>query len=125
MKGILTLFVVLTFMFSCFQAKAATHKENVPLEGQFDQDGPRSIDPTQPVQAFLEEDNVSIEFYKYTPDVTITIKDSNEQVVYTKLCLAPEREIISLAGFASGTYTLELRAGKRGYMYGTFVYANP
>lgn len=125
MKGTLILFVVLTFMFSCFQAKAATHKENLPLEGQLDQDGPRSLDPTQPIQAFLDEDNVSIEFYKYTPDVTITIKDSNEQVVYTKTCFAPEMEIISLAGMASGTYTLDLSTGKGGYMYGTFVYVNP
>lgn len=121
-KSPVVLLVGLAFLFSCFQLKAAMHKENLPMEGQFDQDGPRSIDPTQPLQAFLDENTVSVEFYRYIPNVTISIKDSNNNVVYTKNCPAPEIEIISLAGFESGSYTLELRTERGGYMYGTFLY---
>lgn len=121
-KSSITTFVVLTFLLSCFQMKAAMHKENLPMEGEFDDIGPRSIDPAQPVQAFLDENTVSVEFYRYISDVTISIKDSNNNVVYTKTCAAPEVEIISLAGFESGSYTLELRTERGGYMYGTFLY---
>lgn len=121
-KGSITLLIVLACLFTCFQLKAAMHKQNMPMEGEFDQDGPRSIDPTQPVQAFLDENTVSVEFYRYIADVTISIKDSNNNVVYTKTCPAPEVEIISLAGFESGSYTLELRTERGGYMHGTFLY---
>lgn len=121
-KGSIALLMVLACLFTCFQLKAAMHKQNMPMEGEFDQDGPRSIDPTQPVQAFLDENTVSVEFYRYISDVTISIKDSNNNVVYTKTCAAPEVEIISLAGFESGSYTLELRTERGGYMYGTFLY---
>ncbi len=117
--------VLLVCLFSIFPVsyvKAAMHKENLPLEGQLDQDGPRSIDPTQPVQAFLDEQSVSVEFYRYVPNVTISIKDSDNNVVYTKTCSAPEVEVISLTGFESGSYTLELRTERGGYMYGTFLY---
>lgn len=121
-KFFISLFVVLTVFLLCFQVKAAMHKDNLPMEGELDHDGPRSIDPTQPVQAFLDENTVSVEFYRYISDVTISIKDSNNNVVYTKTCAAPEVEIISLAGFESGSYTLELRTERGGYMYGTFLY---
>lgn len=121
-KKTIATFVVLTLLLSCFQMKAAMHKENLPMEGEFDDIGPRSIDPTQPVQAFLDENTVSVEFYRYIADVTISIKDSNNNVVYTKTCPAPEVEIISLAGFESGSYTLELRTERGGYMHGTFLY---
>lgn len=116
------LLATLAFLFSCFQLSAAMHKENMPMEGQLDQDGPRSVNPTQSVQAFLEEQYISVEFYKYISDVMISIKDSNNNVIYTKTCSAPEVEIISLAGFERGSYTLELRTETGGYMYGTFLY---
>lgn len=122
MKNSIVLLVGLAFLFSCFQLSAAMHKENMPMEGQLDQDGPRSANPTQSVQAFLEEKCVSVEFYKYIPDVIITIKDSNNNIIYTKTCSEPEVEIISLTGFDNGSYTLELRTQRGGYMYGTFLY---
>lgn len=123
-KDTLAFLVILTCMFSCFQAKAAKHKENFPLEEELDQDTPRSIHPIQPVQEFLEENKVSLEFYKYMPNVIITIKDSNEQIIYTKTCFGPEMEVVSLADLSSGIYTLELRTERGGYMYGTFLYAD-
>lgn len=122
MKGYVVLLVVVAFLCSCFQVRAARHQENLPMEGELDDIGARSIDPTQPLQAFLDENTVSVEFYRYIPNVTISIKDSNNNVVYTKNCPAPEIEIISLAGFESGSYTLELRTERGGYMYGTFLY---
>lgn len=122
LRNIITLLFNLTFLFTCFQLKAAMHKDNMPMEGEFDQIGPKSIDPIQPLQAFLDDNSVSIEFYRFIPNLTISIKDNNNNVVYTKTCSGPEVEIISLAGFESGSYTLELRTETGGYMYGTFLY---
>lgn len=121
-KRSVLLLTIMAFLCSCFQVNAARHQDNLPMEGELDDIGARSIDPTQPVQAFLDENTVSVEFYRYISDVTISIKDSNNNVVYTKTCAAPEVEIISLAGFESGSYTLELRTERGGYMYGTFLY---
>lgn len=117
-----TLLILGSLLCTCFQVKAATHKEYLPMEGEFDERDARSVDPTQPVLAFLDENSVGVEFYSYIPNVTISIKDSNNDVVYTKTCPAPEVEIISLVGFSNGSYTLELRTEGGGYMYGTFFY---
>lgn len=114
--------MALVFLCLSFQLNAAMRHDNLPMEGELDDIGARSIDPTQPVQAFLDEQSVSVEFYRYVPNVTISIKDSDNNVVYTKTCSAPEVEVISLTGFESGSYTLELRTERGGYMYGTFLY---
>lgn len=123
-RGFITLLVNLTFLFSCFHLKAAMQKEYVPMEGQFDQIGPKSIDPIQALQVFLDENSVNIEFYQYIPEVTISIKDSNNNVVYTKKCSLPEVEIISLVGFGKDSYTLELTTERGDRLYGTFLYGD-
>lgn len=117
-----TLLVSLTILLSYLHVKAAMQYDDLPMEGELDDIGPRSVDPVLSLHAFLNENNVGIEFYKDIPKVTISIKDNNNNVIYTKVCFSPILEIISLAGFERGSYTLELRTETGGYMYGTFLY---
>lgn len=122
MKFFGNLLSVVIFLCFCFQLNAARHQDNLPMEGELDDIGARSVESIQSLQAFIDESSVSIEFYRCIPTVTISIKDSNNNVVYTKRCSAPEIEIISLAGFEKDSYTLELTTERGGYMYGTFLY---
>lgn len=122
MKTFAALFVLILTLLPCIEVKAAMHKENLPMEGEFDERDARSINPTEPVQAFLDNNMVYVEFYAYIPNVIIQMKDSNNNIIYTKTCSALEVEMISLAGLESGSYTLELTTERGGYMYGTFLY---
>lgn len=121
-KVYVTLFFLGVFLFSTYSVRASMHKENLPMEGEFDERDARSVDPTKPLQAFLEDNSVCIEFSRFVPELVISIKDSNNNVVYTKTCFGPDVEIISLAGFGPDSYMLELRTEGGGYMYGTFSY---
>lgn len=117
--GFLSIIVLLLL---CGQIEAAMHREkNIPLEGEMDTTDMRSIGGETTVTAFLDETELNIEFYKYIPEVTISIKDVNNTIIYTKTVASPRYEIISLEGIESGCYTLELSA-ETGYMHGTFMY---
>lgn len=117
--GFLSIIVLLLL---CGQIEAGTYRQkNVPLEGELDTRDMRSIGGETTVTAFLDETELNIEFYKYIPEVTISIKDVNNTIIYTKTVASPRYEIISLEGIESGCYTLELSA-ETGYMHGTFMY---
>lgn len=111
---------ILGALFTSFQMEAALHKENMPMEGQLDQDGPRSS--LHPVQVFLDESTLTLEFAQYVPDVTVSIKDNSGNLIYIKSYTAPGTEIISLADLEPGSYMLELTTERGGYMYGSFFY---
>lgn len=114
--------VVVGFLLTYIQAEAATHKENMPMEGEFDQIGPKSIASLQPVRVFLDESTLTLEFAQYVPDVTVSIKDNSGNLIYIKSYTAPGTEIISLADLEPGSYMLELTTERGGYMYGSFFY---
>lgn len=114
--------IIMGIVFTYGQAEAAMHKEYIPMEGQFDQVGPKSFIPIQPVQVTLEENTLTIEFAQYVPDVTISIKDNSGNLIYIKSYTAPEREVISLAELGPGSYVLELTTYREGYMHGSFFY---
>lgn len=119
LAGFLSIIVLLLL---CGQIEAAEQpQKNVPLEGELDARDMRSIGGEKSIIAFLEGTDLNIEFNKYIPEVTISIKDVNNTIIYTKTVAAPEYEIISLEGLETGCYTLELSA-ETGYMHGTFMY---
>lgn len=98
------------------------HKENMPMEGQFDQIGPKSIIHIHSVQVSLDESTLTLEFAQYVPDVTISIKDNSGNLIYIKSYTTPETEVISLAELEPGSYMLELTTQRGGYIYGSFFY---
>lgn len=113
---------ILGALFTSFQMEAAMHKENMPMEGQFDQIGPKSIIHIHSVQVSLDESTLTLEFAQYVPDVTISIKDNSGNLIYIKSYTTPETEVISLAELEPGSYMLELTTQRGGYIYGSFFY---
>lgn len=114
--------ILLSLLVTCFQTHAMKDiDEDIPMEGELGNYGMRSIRPQQSVLAVLHSDNINMEFFQKVPLVTISIKNVDNTIVYTKTVSNPHYETISLEGLESGCYTLELSADS-GYMYGTFMY---
>lgn len=120
-KFLIINFFVLIGLFTCFHAKASMHKDNLPMEGELDDIGARSI-ITKSLQVSLDESILTIEFAQYVPDVTISIKDNSGNLIYIKSYTAPETEVISLAELEPGSYMLELTTERGGYISGSFFY---
>lgn len=93
---------------------------DIPLKGQFEKEGARSITPQQPVLAYLDGSRILVGFYQWLPEVTVTIKDSHGNVVYSRVLITPKSEVLLLENLNPGTYYLELRTTS-GYMHGIFV----
>lgn len=96
---------------------------DIILEGEFSNDESRSIGIT-PISACISDNTVYIEFSKGVTDVTVTVKNSNNQEVYSTSMIATATEhtaTISVADYAPGTYYLEFTNSKGGYVYGLFI----
>lgn len=97
---------------------------DIILDGEFSNDGSRSVG-VSPISARISDNTVYIEFSKGVTDVTIIIKDSNNQeVLYSTSVVATATEhtaSISVANYAPGTYYLEFTNSKGGYVHGLFV----
>lgn len=96
---------------------------DIILEGEFSNDESRSVNIT-PISACISDNTVYIEFLKGVTDVTITVKNSNNQKVYSTSMVATATEhtaSISIADYVSGTYYLEFTNSKGGYVYGLFI----
>lgn len=96
---------------------------DIILDGEFSNDENRSINII-PISACISDNTVYVEFSKGVTDVTIIVKDSNNQEVYSTSMVATATEhttSISVADYASGTYYLEFTNSKGGYVYGLFV----
>lgn len=119
-KFLIISFFVLIGLFTRFHTKASVHKDNLPMEGELDDIGARSIITS--LQVSLDESTLTLEFAQYVPDVTISIKDNSGNLIYIKSYSAPETEVISLAELEPGSYMLELTTERGGYIYGSFFY---
>lgn len=96
---------------------------DIVLEGEFSNEENRSVN-IAPISACISDNTVYIEFFKGVTDVTITVKNSNNQEVYSTSMVATATNhtaSISVAGYASGTYYLEFTNSKGGYVYGLFI----
>lgn len=117
-----TLFIMFLLVSAGFHIHAMKDiDEDIPMEGELGTTGMRSVFPHENAHAILSGDIVRIEFFQKVPLVTISIKNGDNTIVYTKTVSNPHYETISLEGLESGCYTLELSADS-GYMYGTFMY---
>lgn len=114
--------VIVSLLLTCFQIHAMKDiDEDIPMEGELGNYGMRSLESPQSAQAVLRGNKIDIEFFKMLPSVTINIKNTDNDIIYSTTTSFPHYETISLEGLESGCYTLELSTDK-GYMYGTFMY---
>lgn len=106
---------------TAFHANADWTRRQIKLEGRFDRLDARSVVPTEPVEVFIQGTQLFIDFNQSLPAVTITVKDSAGNTVYTETCYTPQTVVIALDNCESGVYTLEMEADNGGYVYGSFL----
>lgn len=111
---------LLCFIGTAFHANAYT-RERIKIEGCFDRLDARSVVPATPVEAFIQGTQLFIDFSQPLPSVTITVKDSAGNTVYTETCYTPQTVAIALDNCESGVYTLEMETDNGGYVYGSFL----
>lgn len=121
MKNLNTsIFILFLVTLSSFPFIGLEAKDNIPLEGQFEKDGARSVVPSQSVIVYLDGSQILIDFYQCLPEVTVIIKDSQDNIMYSRVLITPKSEVLLLENLNPGTYYLELRTTS-GYMHGIFV----
>ena len=97
------LFVLLTALFMVGNVFAGTPLEDdLVLMGEFSQAGTRSVKPELPISATFEGNVLYVEF-------TTPVTAFGQQVA------------ISVENYQAGTYIIEFRNSKDGYVYGEFT----
>ena len=119
------LFVLLTALFMVGNVFAGTPLEDdLVLMGEFSQAGTRSVKPELPISATFEGNVLYVEFTTPVGNVDIAIKDATQTVVYTSsmdVTAFGQQVAISVENYQAGTYIIEFRNSKDGYVYGEFT----
>ena len=131
------LFVLLTALFMVGNVFAGTPLEDdLVLMGEFSQAGTRSVKPELrvevcskchpelPISATFEGNVLYVEFTTPVGNVDIAIKDATQNVVYTSsmdVTAFGQQVAISVENYQAGTYIIEFRNSKDGYVYGEFT----
>ena len=119
------LFVLLTDLFMVGHVFAGNPLEDdLVLMGEFSQAGTRSVKPELPISATFEGNVLYVEFTTPVGNVDIAIKDATQNVVYTSsmdVTAFGQQVAISVENYQAGTYIIEFRNSKDGYVYGEFT----
>lgn len=116
---------LLTALFIVGNVFAGTPLEDeLVLMGEFSQIGSRSVKPELPISATFEGNVLYVEFTAPVGNVGIAIKDATQNVVYTSsmdVTAFGQQVAISVENYQTGTYIIEFRNSKDGYVYGEFT----
>ncbi|WP_221658092.1 DUF3244 domain-containing protein [Bacteroides salyersiae] len=116
---------LLTALFIVGNVFAGTPLEDeLVLMGEFSQIGSRSVKPELPISATFEGNVLYVEFTAPVGNVGIAIKDATQNVVYTSsmdVTAFGQQVAISVENYQAGTYIIEFRNSKDGYVYGEFT----
>ena len=99
-------------------------EDELVLKGEFSQIGGRSVKPELPISATFEGNVLYVEFTTPVGNVDIAIKDATQNVVYTSsmdVTAFGQQVAISVENYQAGTYIIEFRNSKDGYVYGEFT----
>lgn len=117
--------LLLTALFIVGNVFAGTPLEDeLVLKGEFSQIGGRSVKPELPISATFEGNVLYVEFITPVGNVDIAIKDATQNVVYTSsmdVTAFGQQVAISVENYQAGTYIIEFRNSKDGYVYGEFT----
>ena len=117
--------LLLTALFIVGNVFAGTPLEDeLVLKGEFSQIGGRSVKPELPISATFEGNVLYVEFTTPVGNVDIAIKDATQNVVYTSsmdVTAFGQQVAISVENYQTGTYIIEFRNSKDGYVYGEFT----
>lgn len=115
---------LLTALFIVGNVFAGTPLEDeLVLKGEFSQIGGRSVKPELPISATFEGNVLSVEFTAPVGNVDIVIKDATQNVYTSSMDVTAsgQRLAISVENYQAGTYIIEFRNSKDGYVYGEFT----
>jgi len=84
-------------------------------------EGPSVISST--VKATITDNDLCITFTKPIAWASVIVKDTDNEIIYNESYTLPESVNVSMLGYESGYYTLELRSSKR-HLYGSFIVIN-
>lgn len=102
-------------------------KREIPVKGKnegSEDDMSQRAPVYSPVQAFIEGEELLIEFYELpcTVEVNITNLQTGE-VLYSEACIAVDDLVVNLEGLVSGEYRLEFSLNaKVDISYGDFIF---
>ena len=117
--------LLLTALFIVGNVFAGTPLEDeLVLKGEFSQIGGRSVKPELPISATFVGNVLYVEFTTPVGNVDIAIKDATQNVVYTSsmdVTAFGQQVAISVENYQAGTYIIEFRNSKDGYVYGEFT----
>lgn len=97
-----------------------THADNVPLKGYWKDT--RSISQEVPISADFTDGILTILNPAMSSDITVTIVKEGNNIYTNSISAADSAEThISVDTLPSGTYVLEIRNHRGGYLYGIFT----
>lgn len=110
--------------FSCLllQSISAEGSKRVSFWGEWREDT-RSISPSIPISAFINDGVLSIHSSTQRSDITICISKDGK-VLYEEMIPASKTDCVTidLSEFEPGTYSIELKNLWRGCLWGEFCY---
>lgn len=125
-KVLYSLLCMLFFISSMPIQKAHASGKDTPTESKIIVEGnwltkPRSLSPI-PFTATLYDAHLSICCTEPNYDISITLTNSNGEVVWNRNVSAPETSYvsISLSGLPEGSYTINITNDYGGHLQGTF-----
>lgn len=132
MKAIFTTVLLLFITFSIVIANIDQVPKNMSysialtghyVNGQLENPGNTRSLPAFPIQAFLNNEELLLEFSSPIPELTVTLlKDDIVIACHQFISIeAGQQEIIDLSGFESGEYQLLLTTPTGSYLSGQFV----
>lgn len=79
--------------------------------------------PTFPIQAFLNNEELFLQFSSPITELTVTLLKDDTVIAYHQFISikAGQQEFIDLSGFEPGEYQLTLVTSNQSYLYGQFV----
>lgn len=119
-RSILLVLVCLCFCCTLTNVYAmTTEKRSVSLKGRW-VPVKRSMSQDIPIEAFVEDGQLTIQSSTMRSDITIRISDSEGNVVYETIVVAEDTGYvcIDLSDLESGNYRLELTSPWGAYLYG-------
>lgn len=98
-------------------------EDELVLKGEFSQIGGRSAQPELPLTASFEGTVLYVVFTSPVGDVNVTINENAQNVYASSISVTSsgQRIAISVEEYQAGTYTIEFRNSKGGYVYGEFT----
>jgi len=110
-----------TMTTTAMNAESSVTPEEIDLSGNLQTDRQRTL--IKPVQAFIFEQSIEVDFNAGLGTVNVSIYDESGNAVFQQSVMTYAGQVvyIDISSFDLGEYTLEFINSQEQYLYGTFV----